>query len=97
MNGLLTALIVWVVGGTAALLPGRSGRAAARMSIASLAGGALLAAPSIFRAILNSHPTRLEIPWQVPGAALALQLDALSAWFLVPALLVVFVIRGHRS
>ena len=97
MNGLLTALIVWVVGGTAALLLGRSGRAAARMSIASLAGGALVAAPSIFRAILNSHPTRLEIPWQVPGAALALQLDALSAWFLVPALLVVIVAAVYGS
>jgi hydrogenase-4 component B len=83
MTLLLVALGLLVAGGTAALLCRRSPRAANALG----AGGAAAAcALGLVPAVssLGGGGTRIDLAWSVPGGSLALAIDPLSAFFLLP-------------
>ncbi len=87
MTLLLVALAILGVSGIAALALARSPGAAT----AAGAGGAVLAAavglvPAV-QGLGTATPERLHAAWDVPYASFALELDPLSAFFLLPILI----------
>ncbi|MDH5298577.1 MAG: proton-conducting transporter membrane subunit [Desulfobulbaceae bacterium] len=58
-------------------------------SLAMILAGCLLGLLATGLALAHPDQAALFLPWPVPGAALALKIDGLSAVFLIPALLVI--------
>ena len=86
----LLAVLLLLASGCAALLTQRSFRASAGCAV----GGAVLAAvlgviPSL-RVLCGAAPQSLHLPWSVPYGAFFVEVDALSAFFLVP----IFIVSG---
>jgi len=80
------ALAAFVGGGAAALLATRSPRWASRFGVGgALLGSALGLVPAVEVLCGRSLPG-VALAWSVPGGTLALALDPLSAFFLVPVL-----------
>jgi len=78
------ALLALAVGGVAALLASRRPRAGTRIGVAAAGiGGALGLAPAL-AVLAGAELEPVELPWSVPGGRLALAIDPLSAFFLVP-------------
>jgi formate hydrogenlyase subunit 3/multisubunit Na+/H+ antiporter MnhD subunit len=93
VNRVLPALVIVAVILTAASgLPALvfRGRPALgqRLSCAAMCLGALLGGAAACAALLAPAPPALTIPWSAPGGAFALRLDGLSAFFLLPVLIV---------
>ena len=86
MTYLLLAVSAFGCGGLAALLASQKPDWAGRLG----AGGALLGSGlgliPVARVLLGHEVGSLEIAWAVPGGALSLGLDPLSAFFLAPIL-----------
>jgi formate hydrogenlyase subunit 3/multisubunit Na+/H+ antiporter MnhD subunit len=78
------ALLVLVAGGAAAGLSRRRPRAATSIGVATALGAAALGLPPALAVLAGAEPPRIDLPWSVPGGRLALALDPLSAFFLVP-------------
>jgi formate hydrogenlyase subunit 3/multisubunit Na+/H+ antiporter MnhD subunit len=85
-------VVVSVILAAASGLPALAFRArpalAQRLSCAVLCLGALVGIGAAAAALLARTPPELSAAWSVPGGALALRLDDLSAFFLFPVLLV---------
>ena len=84
MTCLLAALGLILAGGVAALLSGRSGRRPPPAAVAAIVFGAALGCVPAFPALSGAAPLSLHVPWSVPNGDFVLELDALSAWFLLP-------------
>jgi formate hydrogenlyase subunit 3/multisubunit Na+/H+ antiporter MnhD subunit len=83
MNGFWLALTCWLGSGLgAALLRGR-GFAALLGAVGAVGGGAA-AAFSAVATLATRETANWSRPWSVPGGALALRIDPLSAVFLLP-------------
>jgi formate hydrogenlyase subunit 3/multisubunit Na+/H+ antiporter MnhD subunit len=78
------ALLVLVAGGAAALLARRRPRAATGIGVATALVGAALGLVPALAVLAGAELSRVELPWSVPGGRLALAIDPLSAFFLVP-------------
>ena len=87
----LAALVLHLAGGVLALFAG--GRFAERAAAALSAIGSLAGLAGAIGAFLATGPGLLVAPWQVPGGAILLRLDALAAAFL----LVIFLVSGLGS
>ncbi len=85
MNWVLAALGIWLAGGLAAWMAGRRPGLSASLCLGSLCLGALCFAGPVAGA-LWSAPLEWRQSWAFPGGDLVLHLDALAAWFLLPAL-----------
>ncbi len=85
---LILALLIILAGGSAALLAGRRTALAASLAVGATVIGSLLGLWSAV-SILLGHTASLSttLPWPVPGGRMALALDPLSAFFLVPIFL----------
>ncbi|HOE66388.1 MAG TPA: proton-conducting transporter membrane subunit [Candidatus Hydrogenedentes bacterium] len=89
MDLFLASVILLVATGILAGLSGRCPNAPARIAFLGMLGSAALAsAPCIDVLFLGGAPETLHIPWDVPGGAFSLRLDALSAFFILPMLLI---------
>ena len=91
MTLLLLALGVLLASG--ALAFAMSSRAPALSSVVGAAGacgGCAAALVPTMRALLGGAPESMRAPWGVPLAAFVVEIDALSAFFLVP----IFVLGG---
>lgn len=86
MNWILAALTLWLTGGATALLSGSSSRWATRIGMTSAVSGAAAALVPALSVLLGGSSLDLYRPWSVPFGSFALGLDGLSAFFLVPAL-----------
>jgi hydrogenase-4 component B len=82
--GCLIAVAVLVASAALSLVVGRSGRAASRVS----AGGAVLAAiaalPDAIASLAGARPAEMEVAWAAPIDQLRFGLDPLSAFFVIP-------------
>jgi hydrogenase-4 component B len=91
---LLCALGLLLVGGTCALVTGRStGRPAGRSTrwgVGSVLASCALGAVPALRVVLGGPVASLHRPWDVPYGSFSVEIDALSAFFL----LVVFGVSG---
>lgn len=86
MNLLLIALGSLFAGGVLALLAGRRERLATGAALAGLLGAAVAGLPLAVDVIRRGTTLSLHLPWHVPLGSFALGVDPLSAFFLLPIL-----------
>jgi hydrogenase-4 component B len=86
MTLLVVAIGLLLVSGALALAAGRHDRLAAGAAVAGLFGAAIAGLPVALSVIATGTRLSLQRPWSVPLGSFALGLDPLSAWFLLPIL-----------
>jgi len=86
MTALLAALLVLLAAGLLELGLSRVGRSAGAVGSLGAPLAALLGAGPVFSVLAGGPTLDMELPWSVPGGALSLALDPLSAFFMVPVL-----------
>ena len=84
MTGLVWAMGVLLASGATAAWFGRVGRDVSRMAAAGVVLAAVLGGLPALRVLSGGGSEELRLPWAVPCGELHLELDALSAWFLLP-------------
>jgi formate hydrogenlyase subunit 3/multisubunit Na+/H+ antiporter MnhD subunit len=88
MNWLLIALSILCLAGALALAVSvRWGRAVSWIGAAGPVLAALLGLPDPLRTLWHGEAARLTLAWQMPLGTCALKLDGLSAFFIIPILL----------
>jgi formate hydrogenlyase subunit 3/multisubunit Na+/H+ antiporter MnhD subunit len=87
---LLLALGVLLTSGALAFATSRAPVLASAIGAAGAFGGCVAALVPTVGALLGGTPESLQAPWGVPLAAFVVEIDALSAFFLVP----IFVLGG---
>ena len=75
------------MGGVAALVAGRSARAATACGAGGAVAGCTFALAPALLSILGAQTERLQVSWNMPGGNFSVALDPVSAFFLVPTLL----------
>lgn len=75
-----------LVGGLAALFSFRSPVKAIRFGVTGTVAGCLAGLWPVWNALAGGVSAPLRLPWNVPGGEFHIQLDALSAFFLLPVL-----------
>ncbi len=82
---LILALLIIPAGGSGALLAGRRPKLAAALAVGATVVGSLCGLWGALSVLLGRVAgLSASLPWQVPGGRLALTVDPLSAFFLVP-------------
>jgi hydrogenase-4 component B len=84
LTAIAGALALLVLAGALASLAPPGSRAAARLNCAAVAMAAIACGVPAVAVLVSGEPRALLLPWSVPGGALALGLDPLSAFFLLP-------------
>jgi len=84
----IAAVVLTGGSGLPGLLLRRRPVLAQRLSCAALCSGAVVGAAAAVAALCAEQPPALALPWSAPGASFALRVDRLSAFFLLPILLV---------
>src|ERR1017187_737420 len=84
MTVLLVAIAILVVSGLAAIFFANRPRIATVLGAGGALVGCVLGLEPSFRGLFRASTESLQLPWHVPGGAFHVQLDALSAFFLVP-------------
>ncbi len=87
MTLLLSALAVLLLGAAAALLLGGAGKMVSRLGASAVVLAAVLGSIPAIHVLAGGMPIQLRFPWPVPYGEFFIRLDALSAWFLLPTLL----------
>jgi hydrogenase-4 component B len=80
----LVALGLLLASGLAALALGRSDRDPSWLAAGGVLAGAVVGCVPALGVLLGGAPASLRVPWQVPYGEFFIELDALSAWFLIP-------------
>ena len=88
MTLILTALAIWFTTGVLCLAFARRPRLVQTIGPVGTVAGSLPALFDASRAILTGFVTGLHLPWSIPGANFAVGMDALSAFFTLPIVLV---------
>ncbi len=84
MNALLLSLVLlWLGGGLAAGLRSRPGLGQ-RVGQAGAIGGSVVGLAAAIGVLVTGRPETLTAGWAMPGGGLHLEIDALSAFFLLP-------------
>ncbi|MBI4616366.1 MAG: hypothetical protein HY720_22335 [Planctomycetes bacterium] len=86
MGLLLAAILLLVLGGSAALLLSQSPRAATAAGVGGAVAGAALGLTAAVRVLATSARESIHLPWNVPYGSFSVEIDALSAFFLLPIL-----------
>jgi formate hydrogenlyase subunit 3/multisubunit Na+/H+ antiporter MnhD subunit len=87
MTLLLLALAAFLIGGLAAALASKSPVWATRFGVGGAVVGSLLGLIPSLRVLLGGTAVSLRIPWAVPYGMFYVEIDLLSAFFLLPILL----------
>ena len=87
MTLLLLAMAILLAGAMAVLLLSRSNRNLSWLGAGSVVVAAVLGCIPAIQVLLGGAVLQLRFPWPVPYGEFFIELDPLSAWFLVPTLL----------
>ncbi len=87
MSSLFWLILLPFVGGLAALVDGHSRMRSAFWAQAGLLGGLAVACRPVFSVLTTGIPFVLNSPWSMAGGNFQLMLDPLSAFFLLPVVL----------
>ncbi len=90
MDILLIALGLIVLGGLAAAAVGRNPRLATAFGVGGAVTGCVVGLVPVLRVLASGSTESLRMAWNVPYGAFFIEMDALSAFFLLP----VFVLCG---
>ncbi|MFA4986548.1 MAG: hypothetical protein WC712_08195, partial [Candidatus Brocadiia bacterium] len=82
----LVGLGIILAGGLAALVLGKTPRPASILGAGSAVIGCIICAIPTARGLVGIENFRVNLPWELPGASLSFGLDAMSAVFLIPIL-----------
>jgi formate hydrogenlyase subunit 3/multisubunit Na+/H+ antiporter MnhD subunit len=85
---ILTALAIWFTTGVLCLALARRPRLVQAIGPAGAVAGSLPALVDTSRALLGGSVAGLHQPWSIPGANFAIGMDALSALFTLPMVLI---------
>ncbi len=91
MNFLFSSWLLLGLGACLAPLPWRNPRIPSFLGGGSAMAGCLFGLIAVSRALATGTAISFSLPWPLPGASLALQLDGLSAFFLLPLFGIGFV------
>lgn len=80
----LGGLIILLIGGFASLLAGRRPRLASSLGAGSAVFGSVVAVIPAFRTFSNGLTESLQLRWNMPIGSFFVQIDPLSALFLIP-------------
>jgi hydrogenase-4 component B len=83
-----TALAIWFATGALCLAFARRPRLVQTIGPLGVVAGSLPAVIDASRALLTGSITSLHLSWSIPGANLAIGMDALSAFFTLPIVLI---------
>lgn len=86
MDVLLIAVLLQVTAGLAALAGANSPRLATALGAGGTTAGCMLGLLPTLHILLGGAPTSVRLAWDVPHGAFCVELDALSAFFLLPVL-----------
>lgn len=86
MSLLMAVIVVLCAGGLLSLLAGRWPRVATALGAGSALLACSLGVAPVLRILIDNRPESFVLPWQVPFGALSVRIDALSAFFLLPIL-----------
>ena len=86
MTLLLVALGLILLAGLLALATTRSPAWSSGLGAGGVAAGCLVGLVPAVQGVLGGPPERLRVAWDIPYGAFALELDPLSAFFLIPLL-----------
>ena len=86
MSQLAAAWLVLLASGLAAFVAAHRPRLSGALGSAGAPLAALLGAVPVARVLTGGESLRAELPWSLPGGSISLELDPLSAFFLVPVL-----------
>lgn len=85
---ILISILILLLCGIACLAAGRNGRLASRIGSWGTVAACVLGLIPVFGILLTGQSVRGDWNWSIPGGSLRIHLDGLSAFFLVPILLV---------
>ena len=97
MTLLVLAFAVLGLGGLGAVVAGRAARLSSALGCAGVILGSALGAIPALRVLAGAELAPIDLPWAVPGGRLSLAIDPLSAFFLVPILLVSAVTAAYGA
>jgi formate hydrogenlyase subunit 3/multisubunit Na+/H+ antiporter MnhD subunit len=83
---LLVAAGILVAGGVLALFASQIARLSNLLGAAAAVAGSTLGLIPVVRALAGGPADSLHVDWNIPGGSFFVELDALSAWFLLPIL-----------
>lgn len=86
MSVVLVGLAIWLASGVMALVLSRRARLSSLVAACGTVLGAGVVAGPVIRVLGGGSPVVFRHPWSVPMGEFVVRLDALSAWFLVPLL-----------
>jgi hydrogenase-4 component B len=78
------ALVLLIAAGVGTAIAPPGSRAAAHLNAACVVGAAVACSVRAGSVLVSGAPLALSLPWPVPGGALAIGLDPLSAFFVLP-------------
>ncbi|HHB75880.1 MAG TPA: hydrogenase [Desulfobulbus sp.] len=87
MSPLLWLIFLPLTGGLAAVIDGRSRTRSAFWAQAGLLGGLTAAVRPVFSVLSTGTPLAMHLPWAMAGGNFQLMLDPLSAFFLLPVVI----------
>lgn len=87
MVEIIAAEAIWIGGGIFSLLAGRSWRWASRFGTGSVVTGCAVAFIPTLKTLITGQGEKAAVAWSVPGASLSVGIDPLSAFFLLPILI----------
>jgi hydrogenase-4 component B len=85
---ILISIAILLVSGVVCLGIGRKGALAGRIGSAGTVAACVLGLIPALTILLTGTTVRMEWAWSIPGGSLRMQIDGLSAFFLVPILLI---------
>jgi formate hydrogenlyase subunit 3/multisubunit Na+/H+ antiporter MnhD subunit len=98
MEAVLTGILVWILGGLAALILSRFPRLASTVGASAAVVGALIALTPTLRVLLDGGRESQVLPWDAVHGRFHVELDPLGAAFLLPilALSVISAVYGAK-
>ncbi|WP_305046771.1 proton-conducting transporter transmembrane domain-containing protein [Geoalkalibacter sp.] len=88
MEWFVGGLLLLAFSGVPGLFAAREGGGAEKLACLMVCSGAACGTWAVLGVLAAGAPLSLELPWAIPGGALALHVDALAAVFLLPLFLV---------
>ena len=85
---LLISIAILFLSGVFCLGVGRKGTLPGRIGSYGIVVACALGLIPVFVILLTGTPVRMEWAWSIPGGSLRMQIDGLSAFFLIPILLI---------
>ena len=87
MNAILLAMVCFLLGGLLSLVAGRNPRLSSGLGVGGAVAGSMIGLWPVLQALAGVAMMPLRLVWNVPNGQFHVQIDTLSAFFLLPVFL----------